>query len=73
LLELHIPSQLSDFLADRTWENIFLKGVDILHEDQILRTFEAEGVHTPELDRVRCNLDAFIAYKDLFHLFYFIL
>ena len=73
MLELHISSKLSDFLADRAWENIFLQGVDILYEDQVLRTFQAEGVHTPQLYRVRRNLDAFIAYKDLFHLFYFIL
>jgi hypothetical protein len=46
LLKLHISSELCDFLADWAWENIFLKRVDILHEDQILSTFEAEGVHT---------------------------
>ena len=47
LLELHVSSELCDFLADWTWENIFLQRVDILNEDQILCTFEAEGVHTP--------------------------
>ena len=52
LFELHFACQLRHLFAYWTRKDIFLEGVDILDQDEVLGTFQAEGMHTSQFDRV---------------------